>query len=258
MAKLPLATRKAQLQLLGDACASGARACILSRHTGGKLTFADTRLAALESDGVLVLAPRTGALRSATDGSPVQVIFKHRSGRYSFAAHIRGLVSHAGSAETDAPLLRLSLPAAVQHRQPRCERRVPLQEAAPIYARLTSARDQRFCFDLRLTDVSSGGFAGHLDRSVAARLDDHPVFWATFTLPGDGAPFEFVVRPCHRELGPTATRITVGWVFCGHDEPVAHRWNLDRLHRFVTRRQKQSTSLHNQLRHSEVNRAGRS
>jgi hypothetical protein len=257
MGKLPLATRKAQLQLLGDACSSGARACILSRPSGGQLNFAGTRLAALEADSVLVLAPRTGPFRNAAHGAPVQVVFKHRSERYSFAAQLRGVVEPAPGALEHTPLLRLSLPAAVQTRQPRREGRISLGDCSPVRARLTSARDQRFSFELRLTDVSSGGFAGQVDRAIAARLDDHPVFWATFTLPGDGAPYEFVVRPCHRELGPSGTRINVGWIFCGHDEPGAHRWNVDRLRRFVARRQNPSATRSNQSPQPEVNRVSR-
>jgi c-di-GMP-binding flagellar brake protein YcgR len=258
MGTLALTRRKAQLHLLSEACRHAARARIVRRPPGGADRFRSTRLVALDPGGVLVLAPDDETIRQAPSGTGMQVLFEHLGERYAFGAQTRGLEQAAPGPHPAMALLRLSLPLRVERHRQRQHFRLSLKDGPLIRARLTSVLDDRLALDLRLTDISAGGFAGTVERATAERLDQHAPFWADFELPGDPQRFEYVVRPVRRRPAPARSLTTaasgpdtarsgaapageqtsVGWIFCGCDDPATYAQNMARLQRFVAEQRK--------------------
>jgi len=242
MSTLCLTRRKAQLQLLADACARAARARIGLRRPGTPGRLSDTRLRALARDAVFVEAPLDPALRQAAAGQSVEVIFEERGERYAFSASLRGLADPAVEAGGAVALLRLGLPLRLERRPPRRYLRWSLPPMPAIAARLTNICDQTLALSMRLTEVSEGGLTGIVDRHAAAPLATAGPFWAEFCLPDDSQTVECVVRLVHCEAGPGEGQTLAGWTFCGSDGPSTSATHLARIRRFLVEHKKRGAT----------------
>jgi hypothetical protein len=128
------------------------------------------------------------------------------------------------------------VPLRLERRQPRHHVRVPLADNELVHVRLTGVFDANLCFLLRMTNISSAGFAGVVDGSAADRPSATSPFWAEFTLPGQSETLEYVVRLVHCQTAPGGDHAVLGWAFCGGDDPEADQHNAGCVQSFLAAR----------------------
>lgn len=235
MAQLCLTRRNGQLALLASACA---------RRQDARISFRDahaaspsrTRMLALETDALFV--SWTDELPPDADraGRPIEVDFRQDGEAYAAVAETRGRCERELGGGARVAALKLSVPLRVERRHPRCDVRIPIEEMAPIEARMTGMLDQSARFVLRLTNLSRGGAAGRTVFPHALRLTNGSPFWMEFSLPGTNQAFEFAVRLVHARPAPEGAATLLGWEICSHDDPATHDENIRRLECFVAGR----------------------
>lgn len=232
MAQLCLTRRNGQLALLASACA---------RRQDARISFRDahaapstrTRMLALESDALFV--SWTDELPPDADlaGRPIDVDFEQDGEAYAAVAETRGRCEREIGGGARVAALELSVPLRVERRQRRCDVRIPIEEMAPIDARMTGMLDPSARFVLRLTNLSRGGAAGGTVFPHALRLTKGSPFWMEFSLPATNQAFEFVVRLVHARPAPDGGATLLGWEIGSHDDPATHDENIRRLECYV-------------------------
>jgi hypothetical protein len=236
-----LTWRRVQLRLLAEACAREAPAKIGARARGAVACLHDTRLMRLDQDGILVRMPQDDAIQTSPPGLAVEAVFDDQHESYRFTAQTRGDAQGLLWSDPQDRLLRLTLPPFIERRPRRLSARLQLDEAEGIDARLTNMLNQSLRFGLRIVDISTGGFAGIMDRGAAYRPGAVGPFWAEFTLPSERSPIECAVRLTHCDSAPLDQQVRCGWAFCGGDDDTAVRWNIARIWRFIAARQRHQT-----------------
>lgn len=232
----PLVCRKTQLSVLTEACARRTAARIGLHRPGMPAELSDTALVRMETDGLLIVAPSGGVVCHAPPETAVDVFFQDGPSRYYFAARLCGPAEPWFWTSETEPLLRLRRPCTLELRPPRVTGRLSLPPTPPVQARLVSMFDQDVSFALRMTDISTGGFAGVLSPDAGARPTTSTPFWVNFALPADNEPLEFVVRLVHCEPAAGNDEVVTGWAFCGSDDPDTNQRNVARIERFLAQR----------------------
>ncbi|MBU0638245.1 MAG: hypothetical protein KKB50_05215 [Planctomycetes bacterium] len=248
MAVAPLTRRKAQLELLTAACAGESPARVAPRERLSGVSSIDTHLALLERDGVMLHWPSLDVDALAGSGAWVDVFFDHEGERFAFTAESRGRFVRDLGPRANLPLLKLSLPLCVERRQQRAHFRLSLAELEPVHAQLAGmfAPDTRIA--VRLTEISTGGMAGHIDSPAASHLQTGDLFWARFQLPGHAEQSELAVRVTNTRVAASESAATVGLAYCPGEDPVNANIALQRLERFVARQEQRHLDRRTQRR----------
>jgi c-di-GMP-binding flagellar brake protein YcgR len=238
MAAPPLTRRKAQLELLAQACQKShrARVVLAGRASPGPAT--NTRFLALEPDGVLLQWPADGLNDIPASGATVEVFFEHAGQRYGFRTQTRDRVWRACDREEEGTAWKLALPLRVEYRQQRQHFRVSLADLGPIPADCTSVANEQHSFAGELQSISPGGLRVSAARTDAGALGAGELLWTEFELPGQTGPFEFVVRVAHATLNEESNRVVFGCMFCPGEDCTSHHAQLDRIERFVAQRER--------------------
>lgn len=228
----PLLThRKSQLKLLADACRCRAPARIVLRRAAHRAREHESHLVALETDRVLVAAPRNPAIKYSPNGLPVDVFFRHGGQDYAFSADMRSLRTvHRGNAAAGT-LLQLSLPLCVERRRQREHRRMSLPADQTVTAQLTNMAAPGPGLNVRVTDISDSGFGGTIDTEAGEQVHVGDFYRADFELPGETYPVGCVVRLIHYRQAAASAPAVGGWSFCAGDDPTLNEDNLAYLER---------------------------
>lgn len=233
-----LIRRKAQLELLNDACESRRPARIALRDAaGGRQTF-ETHLVALDDEGVWIEYPDDVQRRPDEIGSPADVFFDHDGSRYGFTTRAWGRERRRLSERHESWAMRLSLPPLVEQRQQREHFRISLATFDEIAADFVQVVGGVCVFNGRMLNLSCGGIASLSEWDDVRDLVRGDVFRVHFTLPGDPDALEFAVRLAHRRRVRDSLRAVLGWSFCPSDDHAETRRMMDRVRQFVTQRQR--------------------
>jgi len=223
------ALRKNQLAVLGGACESGVAAVVSRRNAAPGVGPWATQLLSLRSDGVLIQWPSKAASSDLLADAPVEARFGHNGNEWVFFSTVI-----ERQPDADGPILKLSLPLVVEHRDRRRHRRWHVEADPPIIARFTSVADGTRSFSGRVIDLSDCGVGSEIDEPHAAKLVEGDLYWIEITPPGEDASAAFVSRLAHRAMH-TVNSSRVGWEFQAGDNPDAYLKNLARLERFLSR-----------------------
>ena len=232
MARPELTRRRTQLEILSDACRCRRCAHIAARCSPANVPPAETRLLAVEPEGVLVLARGDNALGTLAPGSAVTVSFEHKGVQYAFTARTRGPARPPATVDAEEGCWRLSLPLCVERQRQRAGFRAAWSHGGPLEACLHGVLKPHLFLRVRVTDISAGGFEGLVERERAARLEPGELFWADLKLPGMLSACEYVVRLDRPRPAPAGSPdAVVRWQLCPGDDPSMYRRSLARLKR---------------------------
>jgi hypothetical protein len=222
--------RKSQLELIDRACRSRAPARIVRRAQPRGEPTASTRLVALQRDGVLLEQPTRNIAADAPSDALYDVTFQSDDGRtYTFAAAAVSAARPALRRGQARPTWKLGLPLRVDARE---RRRAPRRAAPvvhPVEVELTDPAHPERVLRGRLVDISAGGIAVRIERRPSGRISFGQAVWVRFQMPGERAPFEFVVSVRHCRILHPGDALLLGLSFCGGEDPATHAERIHRL-----------------------------
>ncbi len=236
MPGLCLTRRRTQLDLLAGACDARQRAQV--RHAGTPDQPLETRLLALQPDGLLVEWPVGSVTPAELSGIPVDVHFEHLGQAYAFRSATRGRVWWHCPRRAQIAAWKLNVPLRIEARRARRNLRLSLH-GLPVEVRFTRVADSRTTFQAQLRWLSGGGLCATAGGPPAGgRLGE--LYWARFGLPGEAQRYEFVVRVAHLRPSPRGTAL--GCKYCAADEPSLRAHQLERLEQYLTTRRPATAS----------------
>lgn len=239
MSASTLVRRKVQLEALQQACAARRRVRVTPAGACEARGTVHTRLYELTTTDVLLEWP-TALVAPTGEGVIVDVYFPHEDELLAFRTRSLGRL-RCDSHMLATVLWRLDLPVCIENRQQRRQVRVSLDEVEPLMVRFINQRDET-SFAAQLTNLSASGLGALAPADALPHARTGELYWTRFTLPGEPAPVELVVRLVHNRPLLPQQAAQLGCVFCAGEDPAAHNDRIGRIADFVAQRAQLLTS----------------
>ncbi len=227
--------------IVTKACRRGQSAEVRFSRPDGPAAAVPTALLAIERDALFIKRPvgPHGPVEPVP-GDQVQITFNVGGRRFSLETAVKDPGICRLDTHTNVDAIPLDYPQRVCELQRRAEYRVPLWNTAPITAHLeplplggSDGTPLAEPFHGRLQNISAGGVAVLVDRSVRACLAGGQHYLLEFFLPGGEEPFAFAVSVRHvRRIAHSNDRL-IGLKFMPGDDGEPPRRAIQRVREVV-------------------------
>ncbi len=246
MACRTLLRRRAQLDLLAQACQQQVEAQVVSRRDGRR--SGRGRLVGCESAGLtLRWLEAERLLDFEVPGHPVEVRFECHGQPYRFCTQSEGRLADDSPPGGAAEWLRLRLPLSVEPVSGRRWPRIVLPDQLTLRCRLTHVMHQRPGIAARVTDIAAGGFGAVLEAADLPKVKPGDLFRVRFEADGAVLPAaEFVVRLVYLRPLPGGAQLAAGWALQPADDASAYRRLSDFIQELVRGAQGRDSAADNE------------